>query len=341
MSPPVRTARAVVVDKPGAHRLVSGPVAEPAFGEVRIAVTAALVNTADRALYAGTAAGWPDPYPVTPGGEWSGTVEAIGEGVAAGLLGRKAVGERAPGGCLACARCREDEPHLCSEPSGRPGAGAFADVLNLPARLLHVLPDDADLRAAALLGRAAVAATAVLAAMPVPGERAAVVGAGPLGLLTVQLLAASAPRELVAVDPRALAGERALALGADRAACPSEAAELYGRCDLVVETAGEAESAFDACLLARRGGRVLLAAPPEPGGARGLDPARLLEQALTVRCTPGATSAAWAHAVRAFRLGRLSSAPLVSHEFGLADFDAAMETATARAPGTGAVLLRP
>lgn len=72
-------------------------------------------------------------------------------------------------------------------------AGAFADHVVVPARLLHPLADDADLRAAALLEPAAVVAAAVRAGAPEPGERIAVVGAGTLGLLGVQLLSAMSP----------------------------------------------------------------------------------------------------------------------------------------------------
>lgn len=69
----------------------------------------------------------------------------------------------------------------------------MAATLTLPARLLHVLPDDADLTAAALLEPAACVAAATLKADARPGERVAVVGAGTLGMLAVQFLAANSP----------------------------------------------------------------------------------------------------------------------------------------------------
>ena len=57
----------------------------------------------------------------------------------------------------------------------------MAPTLTLPARLLHVLADDADLTAAALLEPAACIAAAALKARALPGERVAVVGTGTLG----------------------------------------------------------------------------------------------------------------------------------------------------------------
>ncbi|MGH3322967.1 MAG: alcohol dehydrogenase catalytic domain-containing protein, partial [Streptomyces sp.] len=106
-------ARAVVIDRPGEHRLVTGPRAEPGPGEVRIAVHAAGVCASDRELYDGTRPSGYVRYPVTPGHEWSGTVDAVGEGVDTRLLDRKTVAEgfRA---CLRCERCREGATSLCT-----------------------------------------------------------------------------------------------------------------------------------------------------------------------------------------------------------------------------------
>lgn len=356
------TARAVVVDAPGSHRLVTGPRPEPGPGEVRIAVHAAGICGSDRELYDGTR----DPayvrYPVTPGHEWSGTVEAVGEGVDRRLLGGKAVAEGFRT-CLSCARCREGSTSLCTggyDETGFTRPGAFADALVLPARLLHPLPDDADLRAAALLEPAAVVAAAVLAAGPQPAERIAVLGAGTLGLLAVQLLAAHSPARLVAVDPRAPRAEQALNWGATDACTPDEmfpdpegvgehglrdgpsrgAGGGLDRYDLVLETAGAPTTARDACLLARRGGRVVLTGM-FGAGAAGIDPAHLAVSQLTVRSVFGASSAAWSYAVRAFRAGILAPAPLITHELPLTAYEEATELVGSGDQSVGKVLLRP
>ncbi|CAL9413599.1 2-deoxy-scyllo-inosamine dehydrogenase [Streptomyces sp. enrichment culture] len=337
-----RTGRAVLVERPGGHRLVEAPRAEPGPGEARVAVYAAGVCASDREVYAGTRAEGYVRYPVVPGHEWSGTVEAVGPGTDPALVGRKVVGEgfRA---CLVCDRCREGATSLCTggyDETGFTRPGAFADFLVLPARLLHVLDDRADLRSAALLEPAAVVAAAVLAGGPRSGERIAVVGAGTLGLLAVQLLAAVSPAELLVVDPRTGRAEQALPMGATGVCAPAEAGGLHGRYDLVVETAGAPTTAHDSCLLARRGGRVVLTGLPGPG-ARGIDPVHLSVSQLTVRSVFGAPPAAWAHAVRAFDAGLLAPAPLITHELPLEDFAAAVALVGGGDPGVGKVLLRP
>ncbi|MFE3514069.1 zinc-binding dehydrogenase [Streptomyces sp. NPDC059166] len=335
-------SRSLTVERPGSHRLTEGPLPEPGPGEVRVRVAAAGICMSDREVYDGRR----DPayvrYPVVPGHEWSGTVDAVGEGVDPALTGRRTVAEgfRA---CGRCERCRCGETSLCSagyDETGFTRPGAFADHLVVPARLLHPLAGDADLRAAALLEPAAVVAAAVRAGAPEPGERIAVLGAGTLGLLAVQLLAAVSPAELTVVDPRKDRALLALDFGAGEVRTPGEAGEVRGRYDLVVETAGAPSTAADACLLARRGGRVVLTGMFAPG-ATGIDPVHLSLSQLTVRSVFGAPSSAWSYAVRAFTAGLLDPAPLITHEFPLERFADAVALVGSGDPETGKVLLRP
>lgn len=335
-------SRSLVVERPGTHRLTSGPVPEPGPGEVRVRVAAAGICMSDRELYDGRRDAAYVRYPVVPGHEWSGTVDAAGPGVDGALVGRRTVAEgfRA---CGRCERCRCGETSLCGGGYAETGftePGAFADHLVLPTRLLHPLPDDADLRAAALLEPAAVVAAAVRTGRPAPGERIAVVGAGTLGLLAVQLLTASSPGELAVIDPRAARGKLALDFGATGTYTPEEAAGLEGRFDLVVETAGAPSTAASSCRLARRGGRVILTGMFTPG-AEGIDPVRLSLSQLEVRSVFGAPSAAWSYAVRAFSLGMLAPAALITHEVPLERFGEAVALVGSGDPAVGKVLLRP
>ncbi|MEU5011216.1 alcohol dehydrogenase catalytic domain-containing protein [Streptomyces sp. NPDC021749] len=335
-------SRSIVVERPGQHRLVYGAVPEPGPGEVLVRVAAAGICLSDREVYDGRRdAGYID-YPVVPGHEWSGTVAAVGAGVDPALVGRKTVAEgfRA---CRKCERCRADETSLCTSGYAETGftePGGFADHLTVPAALLHPLPDDADLRAAALLEPTAVVAAAVRAGRPRPGERIAVVGAGTLGLLAVQLLAASEPAELVVVDPRSGRRARALRCDASAVCTPEQATQQNGCFDLVVETAGARSTAASSCLLARRGGRVVLTGMFPPG-ATGIDPVHLALSQLEIRSIFGAPSAAWSYAVRAFGRGLLDPAPLITHEFPLERFAEAIALVGDGDPGTGQVLLRP
>lgn len=183
-------------------------------------------------------------------------------------------------------------------------------------------------------------AGAVRAGCPEPGERIAVVGAGTLGLLAVQFLAAYAPGELTVIEPRAQRAALAPTFGAHEVLTPTEAEGRQGTYDLVVETAGAPTTAASSCLLARRGGRVVLTGM-FTAGATGIDPVHLSLSQLTVRSVFGAPSAAWSFAVRAFTAGLLDPGPLISHEFPLERYAEAVALVGGGDPGTGKVLLRP
>nr|WP_308802033.1 alcohol dehydrogenase catalytic domain-containing protein [Streptomyces polyasparticus] len=336
------TYEAVVLDGPGAWRLEPLGAEPPPPGEVRCRVHAAGICGSDRELFDGNRPAGYVRYPLTPGHEWAGTVEAVGEGVDPALAGRKVVAEGFRN-CQRCERCRAGETSLCTaayDETGFTRPGAFASYVTVPARLLHLLDEEADLSAAALLEPSAVVASAVLKGAPRPAERIAVVGGGTLGLLAVQLLAAYSPAELVLVEPRQQRAEQGGRFGATRQLHPSDAGAEAGRFDLVVETAGAAHSAALAVSLARRGGRVALTGIPAPGAA-GIDPIALAMQQTTVYGVFGAPSEAWSYAVRAFGSGVLDPAPLITHELPLNAYDKAVSLVGSGDPEVGKVLLRP
>ncbi|MFI7384903.1 zinc-binding dehydrogenase [Streptomyces sp. NPDC049813] len=331
---------AVVVDGPGRHRLVPHEPAAPGPGEARVRVHAVGICGSDREVYQGNRPEGYVRYPLTPGHEWSGVVETVGEGVPDGLVGRKVVGEGFRN-CQVCDRCHAGETTLCAagyEETGFTQPGAMAATLVLPARLLHVLPDDADLSAAALLEPAACVAAAALKAGARPGERVAVVGTGTLGMFAVQFLAAHSPAALLVVGTRDERAALSRQFGATDFRLRTD--PLPADIDVVIETAGSASAARTAASLLRRGGRLVLTGIPA-AGAEGLDPTDLVVRQLEVRTVFGAAPDAWAHAVRAFGAGLLDPAPLVTHEWPLERFADALALVGSGDPKVGKVLLRP
>lgn len=310
----------VWIDKPGELRIAGSQRPEPGPGEAVVRVEYAGICGSDREVYAGTR---PTPYvryPVVPGHEWSGTVAAVGDGTDAALVGRKVVGEGFRN-CQTCDACRRGDANLCQAPYSETGftePGAWSDWLRIPARLLHTLPDDADLRSAAGLEPAACVAAACLLADVRPGERVAVIGGGMLGLLAIQLLRAGSPAELVVVHTCTSRAPLAAACGADELVTVSDADRLAGRFDAVLEAAGAPGAAHQAVALTRRGGRTVLTGIPAAGG-KPLVPADLVLAQATIHTVFGAPPRAWTHAVRAFAAGVLNPGLLVTHEVTLDD----------------------
>ncbi len=227
-------------------------VAEPApgHGEIVLAVGAALSCATDvksvRRGHPSIAA-----YPSRLGHEFAGVVAAVGAGVETVAPGdRVFCGNSAPCGvCRACARGRES---LCEDLQYL--LGGFAEQVLVPARVvernLHPVPEGLELQTAALAEPLGCVVHALDVVDVAPGDRAAVLGAGSLGLMLCALLA-SAGAEPIVLDPhpeRLAVAERfgaAETLQAVRG--PADAERVHERtggrgADLVFEAVGRPEA---------------------------------------------------------------------------------------------------
>jgi 2-desacetyl-2-hydroxyethyl bacteriochlorophyllide A dehydrogenase len=322
--------RALVVERPGAAELQHVPRPEPGPGEVLIRVGAAGICGSDVEILEGRRPAPYVRYPIIPGHEWAGTVEAVGPGVENIDEGAVVVAEgfRA---CGDCARCREGRTNLCSAEYAETGfthAGAFADFISVPAHLVHQLPPGTDLNAAAVLEPAACVAQGLLEVELVPGMTAAVVGAGTLGLLAVALLRRVSPSRLALVGTRAPRLAIGRELGASETWNVREGQVPEPGFDLVFEAAGTTDGARTAISLARRGGTVVLEGIS--GQADGIDADAVVLGHLRVQGIFGASRNAWRWVTELFAAGLLDTQPLVSHSFPLEEHVAAFAALTNR-----------
>ena len=156
-------------------------------------------------------------YPCIPGHEWSGVVEAVGEGVTGLEPGDRVVCE---GFCYCgvCRRCRAGDTHLCEtyDQLGFTRGGGYGELVVAPRRVVHRLPDGVPLDAAVLVEPGVGRAPGALARAAEAGRddrRRSVVGT--LGALTLVLARLFAPAAIVAYGIREAELELARALGAD------------------------------------------------------------------------------------------------------------------------------
>jgi L-iditol 2-dehydrogenase len=336
--------RAVRIERPGAIGMVELERPRPGPGEALVAVAAVGICGSDVELLEGSRPAPYVRYPVVPGHEWAGTVVDVGPGVAGLAAGDRVVAEgfRA---CGTCDRCREGRTNLCAAEYAETGfthAGAFAEFVAVPARLVHRLPADADLEAAALLEPAACVAQGLLEVDLRPGMHAAVVGAGTLGLLAVALLRLASPERLALVGTRAERLALGQRLGATEVvdARGGDVGGLEGRFDLVFEATNQPSGGAAALRLARRGGTVVLegiSGSAEPGLVGDAIPLGHLR----VQGVFGASGAAWRWVVSLFASGLLDTRPLISHRFALAEHERAFAALRSRESGALKVQLAP
>ena len=258
--------RVAVLHAPGDLRIDSVDAPAPGAGEIVLGVGAALSCGTD---VKSVLRGHPSiaAYPSRLGHEFAGVVGAIGAGVETVASGdRVFCGNSAPCGvCRACARGQES---LCEDLLYL--LGGFAEQLLVPARIvernLHPVPAGLDFRTAALAEPLACVVHALDVVDLAPGDRAAVLGAGSLGLMLCALLA-SAGAEPIVIDPHLerLAAARSFGatetVTATRGPADTERVrELTGGrgADLVVEAVGRPEAWELAVAMAARGGTVNL-----------------------------------------------------------------------------------
>jgi threonine dehydrogenase-like Zn-dependent dehydrogenase len=315
--------RALVVQGPGATAAVADlPEPVPGPGEVLVEVAAAGICGSDLELLDGRRPAAYVRYPVVPGHEWAGRVLAAGPEVDGLAPGDPVVAEGLRA-CGVCDRCAEGRTNLCAAGYAETGfthPGALAERLVVPARLVHRLPEDRPVEPAALLEPAACVASGLLeTGMPRPGDRVAVVGDGPVGLLALLLLGTVAPAELALVGGRPARSAFGPRCGATRvvAAADREAlAELSGRFDAVVEATNDPSGAATALALLRRGGWALLLGI-SGAGRPAIDPDVVSLGQLRVQGGFAASRAAWRWVVRLYADGILDPAPLVTDRFPL------------------------
>jgi L-iditol 2-dehydrogenase len=243
----------------GDLRVREEPAPEPAAGQSLVRVTAVGICGSDLHWYSEGAIGDATiARPLVPGHEGAGEVA---DGPRRGE--RVAIDPAIP--CERCRACRDGYRNLCYDIifSGHAETdGMMRELMPWPSHLLHPLPDSVSDAGGAMLEPLGVALWALeLGHVPFGGS-VAVIGAGPIGLLLVQLLRAAGVSRVVAAEPLAHRRDAAVSWGADEAATPADDLSGYGA-DVAFELAGNDDAVRAALESVRPGGRVVLGGIPD------------------------------------------------------------------------------
>ena len=307
--------RAIVLNADGRLSLDHRP--KPAAGaECLIRVLAAGICGTDLELLRGYAG-----FAGVPGHEFVGVVED------AGRAGSEWIGQRVAGeitvGCGRCAGCRVAGRGHCDVRTVlgiRGRDGAFAEYLTLPPDNLHAVPRELDDATAVFVEPTAAACRIVEQVTIGPGTRAAVVGAGRLGLLVAQVLREHGAQVTVVVR-----GDRgqsiAAGLGFETAALNSTPL-LARRFDAVVDATGDPAGFATAIALVRPRGTLVIKSTFHGETPVSFSPLVVDEIAVIgSRCGP------FPRAIELLAAGRIQVKPLVAGIYPLEQFAQAFERA--------------
>jgi L-idonate 5-dehydrogenase len=248
------------------------PRRSPGAGEIAVAIAYGGVCGSDlHYAHRGGVGDFLVQEPLVLGHEVVGTVQQLGpstEGPSEGTF--VAVHPATP--CEVCPECVDERQNVCRDTRYLGSAarvphvqGGFAQEIIVPSDQIHTLPEGLTLERAVLAEPLSVAVHAVARAGAVAGQRVLVTGAGPIGCLTVAVLASAGAAEIIVSDlvPEALA--IADAVGATATVHANAPELLPTEVDVAIEASG-APAALETTLRAvRRGGRVVQLGLLPPG----------------------------------------------------------------------------
>lgn len=257
------TMRVSVLTAPKTIELQQAPVPEPQPGQVLVRVTAVGVCGSDTHFFeTGSIGDIVVQGPVVLGHETAGEIVAVGAGVDGGRVGdRVAVEPQTP--CRKCDFCKTGRYHLCRGIlfyGAWPVDGSFAEYVIVDDDFAHTVPDNISDEEAALIEPLSVAVHAARRAGIKAGDKVLITGAGPIGVMNVQVAKALGANEVVISDPIAHRREFALSHGADIALDPvSDGLAGYEEYfDVFIDASGNSRAILPAFPTVKRGGTACL-----------------------------------------------------------------------------------
>ena len=302
----------------------------PGEGEVLIDVAACGICGSDLGEYLyGPRHEGDDHLPYTMGHELGGTVVETGPGADV-EVGTEIVLNPLVA-CEDCPRCAEARYNLCQNLTviGAQRPGGYAEQVVAPATNVIPLPDGLSPELAAVAEPVTVAYHGLLQSPLRPGQSAAVVGMGPIGLGLVQLVKAAGAEPIFASGHREARRALARECGADVVIDPRESdpaevihSETDGGVDVAFEVAGSESAINDALKIPKPGGHTTLLGVFK--GEVEIDPMDLVNKERSVNASAAYQTGPLADrdfgpVLRKFASGELQPEPLVTSRIDLGD----------------------
>ncbi|MGB7264255.1 MAG: galactitol-1-phosphate 5-dehydrogenase, partial [Terracidiphilus sp.] len=290
--------------------------------------------------------------PIVMGHEAAGTVAATGTGVEGYAPGDRVTFDSTVY-CGECPYCKRGQFNLCDNRQvigvscgDYRRHGAFAEYVAVPQRILYHLPANLSFAEAAMLEAASVALHAVRVSEVHGGETVLVLGAGMIGLLTLQAARAAGCARVLAADVDETRLKLARKVGADETLHAS-GAELVAKVldltggrgvNLAYEAVGRNETVAAAIDCTQKGGTVTLIGNIQPEVALPLQKVVTRQIRLQGSC---ASAGEYPQAIDLIASGKMQVGPLISAVAPLEEGPRWFERLHAREPNLMKVILTP
>jgi len=261
--------KAAILYKPKEIKIEEREIPTPRSEEVLIQVMATGICRSDVHFYQGGRIGYSVvKNPIILGHECSGVVVDRGQKVKKFKKGDRVVVE--PGfPCKNCEFCKSGQYNLCRNMrflGTPPTDGTFRDYIVAPEDCVFKIPENISFEEAALAEPIAVAIQGVKRGKIGLGETVAIVGAGPIGLLTLQVARSAGASRVYITDLEEFRLEKAKVLGADKAINAKEKDDIREimrlthnqGVDVALEAVGSSITINKAIQMVKPGGRVVM-----------------------------------------------------------------------------------
>ena len=306
------------------------PIPTLETGEVLVKVNVALTCGTDLKVYQ---RGYHARMIVPPalfGHELSGVIEEVGPGVRDFRRGMKVVAlNSAP--CGACFYCLKHQENLCEDLLFN--NGAYAEYIKIPRRIVETnmlaLPDDVSFESAAMTEPLACALRGLQETGADIGDTVTVIGAGPLGLMLLQVAKLTGCKVIAVVkrgeqvaSARRFGADEVVQIGKTHNPIDEVIGVTEGRgSDIVIEAVGRPQTWQWAVDMVRRGGVVNFFGGCASGTKVELDTNRIHYSEIAMKATFHHTPAAARKAFELLRTGAVHSHDFITGEAPLAQLE--------------------
>jgi L-iditol 2-dehydrogenase len=341
--------KALLLSKYRSLEVTEVPTPAAGAGEVLIQVGACGICGSDVHGYDGSSGGRIPP--IVMGHEAAGRIAAVGAGVTGWAKGDRVTFDSTIY-CGACGYCKRGEVNLCDHRQvlgvscgDYSRAGAFAEFVAVPARVVYKLPERISFAEASMLEAVAVAIHAVSLAGITKESIALVVGAGTIGVLILQALRAVGCHRVLVSDVDGSRLKLAKELGAADVLSANEdaVAQVLQRTGgigvgVAMEAVGRNETVNAAIASVRKGGTVVLVGNISPEATLPLQKVVTRQIRLQGSC---ASAGEYPQAIALMASGAIRVKPLITAIAPLSEGPQWFERLYAREPNLLKVVLTP
>ena len=328
--------RAAVFYAPTDIRVEDRPIPTIDEKEILVKVKAAAICGTDLRIYKGTKK---IKTPRIIGHEFAGLVEKIGEEIEEVKVGDR-ITVYPVISCGKCYACMMGRPNICvHRPTiGYEYDGGFAEYVKIPSNAVNTssvikLPDSISYEEAAITEPLAACLNGILRLKVKHGEHIWIAGAGPIGLMHVQLARLAGATKIIVSEVNEFRAKKAQQLGADIVVNPLKE-DVFQRimnetggkgADKIMIATGIPKLIEDSFKAARKGARIVIFAGSPEGSSITFDPNIIHYKEIELTGSSASTPFLHKKAVELVSSGRVDLKSLITHKLRLEDIVKGLE----------------